>query len=139
MYLHSSRPMSTAYYDTKNRYDATGDYEHGENTGGGLRGEVEYDENEIDPAVLRQIEYELRRKNPDLIDKIRFAMDDRQYGVFAHLLARGIFWGAAIYASPLIIGPLITGRAIARSRLKQIDRRNMGIKPRYHLRPDDTY
>jgi hypothetical protein len=89
--------------------------------------------------VTHTLEYELRRKNPDLLDQIRFAMSDKQYSVFAKLLARGVFWGAAIYAAPFIVGPLIAGRAIARSRLKQIARRDAGIKPRYHLRPDDRY
>ncbi len=90
-------------------------------------------------AHLKHVEYELRRKNPDLLDKIRFAMDDKQYGVFVKLLAQGAFWGAAMYAVPLLMIPIVTARAIGHSRLKQISRRDMGIPPRYHLRPDDTY
>lgn len=93
----------------------------------------------MDPHDLQKLEWELRRRNPDLLDKLRFAMGDRQYGVLAGQIARGAFWAGAIYSMPFLVGPLIAARAIQRSRLKQISRRDLGIKPRYHLRPDDRY
>ncbi len=90
------------------------------------------------PEELKQLEYELRRKNPDLLDKLRFAMSDRQYGVLLGQLAKGAFYGAAIIGAPYIV-PLLAAGAITHSRAKQIERRDMGIKPRYHLRPGDSY
>lgn len=87
----------------------------------------------------KELEDQLKRQDPDLLDQLRFAMDDRDYGTLVRKLAQGAFWAAAIYASPFLVGPLIVGRAIARSRLKQIERRSKGIQPRYHLRPTDTY
>ena len=87
----------------------------------------------------KEVEDQLKRQNPDLLDSLRFAMDDYDYITLMKYIAKGAFWAAAIYASPFLVGPLIAGRAIANSRLKQIERRNMGIKPRYPLRPTDTY
>jgi hypothetical protein len=99
----------------------------------------EEEEEGMDPQELHRLEYELRRRNPDLLDKLRFAMGDHNYGVLLGQLAKGAFFGAAIYAMPFIAGPAVAVRAIQRSRLKQISRRDMGIKPRYPLRPDDRY
>lgn len=94
---------------------------------------------EEEPDHLKSLQYGLRRHNPDLLDSLRFAMEDRQYKVLLKQLAKGAFWSASIYAAPFLIGPLIAGRAIIRSRLKQIERRDIGIRPRYPLRPDDRY
>jgi hypothetical protein len=68
---------------------------------------------------LKELEIELRRENPDLLDELRFAMSDKSYGVLLKHLARGAFWAAAIYAQPYIVGPLIGLRAWLRHKDKR--------------------
>ena len=98
-----------------------------------------YSSGGVDPQEVKYIEMELRRRNPDLLDKLKFAMSDRQYGTLLKELGKGAFFTAAILGAPFIMAPLVGAHAVYASRQKQIQRRDMGIKPRYHLRPDDIY
>ena len=95
-----------------------------------------------DPREAKYLEMELRRKNPDLLDKLRFAMTDKQYGKLVALLAKGAFFGAAMYGLPFLAVPFGIG-ALVNSRQKQLSRQQMGLKPRYQfihkLRPEDRY
>jgi oligoendopeptidase F len=84
---------------------------------------------------------ELRRKNPDTLDKLKFSMSDKKYGKLLALLAKGALIAAAVYAYPYVWGPLFAVGFYAKSRQKNIERRDQGLKPRwYHdIRPDDKY
>jgi hypothetical protein len=101
-------------------------------------GDDEGDE-EMSPQEIKAMELELRRQNPDLLDKIRFAFKDRKYGTLFGQALKAAFYGAGIITNPHIVIPLAALQAITRSRKKQVQRRDAGIKPRYHIRPEDTY
>lgn len=96
-------------------------------------------EGEMSPQEIKALELELRRQNPDLLDKIRFAFKDRKYGTLFGQALKAAFYGAGIVAAPHIVLPMAAVQAISRSRKKQVQRRDMGIRPRYHIRPGDTY
>ena len=128
------RSLLEEYYDNPYQpYDSGSTYNYG------YREEPSHSGNYMDPRRIRSLEMQLRRKNPDLLDKLKFAMSDSDYGTLLKELAKGAFWSAAILGMPYLMGPLVAAHAVYASRQKQIERRNMGIKPRYHLRPDDEY
>lgn len=128
------RSLLEEYYDHPYQsYDSGSTYNYG------YREEPTRSGTSMDPRRIRSIEMQLRRKNPDLLDKLKFAMSDRDYSTLIKELAKGAFWSAAILGAPYLMGPLVAAHAVYASRQKQIERRNMGIKPRYHLEPDDEY
>lgn len=97
----------------------------------------------MDPEELRYLEDEFRKKNPSTLKKLQKSMSKKQYMRLTGMIAKGALTAAALYGFPFIAGVGLGIGLLAKSRAKQIARRDAGLQPKHQwfhgIRDTDTY
>ena len=81
----------------------------------GYQEEPEYSEKDH----LHSLAHEFEEQNPTLLRQLKSAMSNKEYGFLLKQLAKGAFWGAALFANPIVISSGIALQQLYRAGERQ--------------------